>query len=38
MTNRKWLALMIAGVVVCIGLICAYCAMVSALFRLWGLM
>lgn len=38
MTNRQWLALMIAGTVIMIGLICGGLALMSAAFRLWGLM
>ena len=38
MTNKQWLALMIAGTVVMIGLILGGLALVSAAFRLWGLM
>lgn len=36
--NRQLAALMIAGTVVMIGLICVGLALVSAAFRLWGLM
>ena len=38
MNNRRFAALMIAGTVVMIGLICGGLALMSAAFRLWGLM
>lgn len=38
MTNRQWLAAMIAGTVVMVGLICGGLALMSAALRLWGLM
>ena len=38
MTNRQFAAYMIAGTVVMIGLICGGLALMSAAFRLWGLM
>lgn len=36
--NRQLAAMMIAGTVVMIGLICGGLALMSAAFRLWGLM
>lgn len=38
MNNRQFTAFMIAGTVVMIGLICGGLALMSAAFRLWGLM
>ena len=38
LTNRQWLGLMIAGVVLTIGLIFGGCALMGAAFRLWGLL
>lgn len=37
MNNRQFAALMIAGTVVMIGLICAGCWVISATLRIWGL-
>ena len=36
--NRQLAALMIAGTVIMIGLICGGLGLMSAVFRLWGLM
>lgn len=38
MNNRQFAAFMIAGTVTMIGLICGGLALMSAAFRLWGLM
>jgi len=37
-TDKQFAAIMIAGTVVMIGLICGGLALMSAAFRLWGLM
>lgn len=37
MTNRKFMAIMVGGTVLLIGLICAGCWVISATLRMWGL-
>lgn len=37
-TDRNFAAFMIAGTVIMIGLICGGLGLMSAVFRLWGLM